>query len=53
MNEFGVEPHQCLVVEDSEHGIQAAVASGAHLHKVTDAQDLDYFKIFSQIQSIN
>lgn len=52
MKELDVEPHECLIVEDSDHGVQAALAAGGHLHKVSEAQDLNYFSIYSQIMNI-
>jgi len=31
MLDLGVSPHETLVVEDNEHGMQAARAAGAHV----------------------
>lgn len=36
----GVEASECLILEDSHHGRQAAHASGAHVLEVEDAEDV-------------
>jgi HAD superfamily hydrolase (TIGR01509 family) len=36
----GVEASDCLILEDSHHGRQAAYASGAHVLEVEDAEDV-------------
>ena len=40
MEAAGVEAKDCLIVEDSQHGRQAAYASGAHVLEVEDAEDV-------------
>lgn len=40
INFFGLNPSDCLIVEDSEHGIQAAKASGANLKVIASPNDL-------------
>jgi len=40
INFFNFEPSDCLIIEDSEHGIQAAKASGARLEVVSCPADL-------------
>jgi len=40
-----VTPQECLILEDNEHGIQAAEASGAHLLKVGLPEDVTYQRI--------
>lgn len=49
---LGLAPSQCLVVEDNEHGIQAAVASGSHLLQVATVYDVTYDRIRQRIQEI-
>ncbi|KAG1436884.1 hypothetical protein G6F57_020478 [Rhizopus arrhizus] len=39
MQRFGVDPKQCLIVEDNENGIKAARASGAQVLIVRDVGD--------------
>ena len=40
MEAAGVDAKDCLIVEDSQHGRQAAYASGAHVLEVEDAEDV-------------
>lgn len=53
MKKLGVEPHETLILEDNEHGIKAAIASGAHLLEVQSVCDVTYFNIMKRIESIN
>lgn len=39
---LNLDPTQCLIVEDNIHGIKAAKASGAHLMKVTNVEDVTW-----------
>jgi HAD superfamily hydrolase (TIGR01509 family) len=50
---FGLEPDECLVVEDNENGIKAAKASGAHLLVVKDVHDTNYENISLSIRMAN
>lgn len=52
MARLGLKPRQCLIVEDNEHGIRAAEASGAHLLKVQSANDVHYQNLIGRIQEI-
>ena len=52
MEYFKLHPSECLVVEDNEHGIRAAVASGAHLLVVKDTFETNYDNIKRKIQII-
>ena len=52
MSNLGLLPSQCLILEDSDHGIQAAQASGAHLFKVGTPDDVTYSNIKSFIKSL-
>lgn len=47
---LGLQPEECLVIEDNEHGIKAALASGAHLMKVDSVMDVTYQNIMSRIR---
>jgi beta-phosphoglucomutase-like phosphatase (HAD superfamily) len=38
---LGLEPAECLVIEDHDLGVQAGVAAGCRVHKVTSVDDLD------------
>lgn len=50
---LGLKPKECLIVEDNENGIKAALASGAHLLKVEQVTDVNYFNIKNRIKEIN
>ena len=40
MERLGVEPSESLIVEDNDHGVRAARASGAHVMVVRGVQDV-------------
>lgn len=52
MKSLDVEPHECLILEDNEHGIQAAVASGGHLLRIGVPDDVTYQAIKARISEI-
>lgn len=47
-----LQPHECLILEDNEHGIQAARASGAHVMVVGSVNDVNYDRIGKEIAAI-
>jgi len=49
MRRFGLQPRECLIVEDNEHGIQAARASGSHVMVVGTVNDVTYDRIQQEI----
>ncbi|HEY1837325.1 MAG: HAD family phosphatase [Rhizomicrobium sp.] len=49
MAKFGLAPEQCLVVEDNEHGIRAARASGAHVLVVGNPDDVTHERILAAV----
>jgi len=49
---LGLQPEECLVVEDNENGIKAALASGAYVMQVNNVQDVTYQNIKSKIAEI-
>ncbi|MBN1688558.1 MAG: HAD family phosphatase [Candidatus Omnitrophica bacterium] len=49
---LGVQPGESLVVEDNEKGVQAAVASGAHLMKVDAVHDVNWQSIQARIREV-
>jgi beta-phosphoglucomutase len=53
MARFGVEPSECLILEDNEHGIQAARASGGHLLRIGVPEDVTYQAIRTRIEEID
>jgi len=48
-----VEPHECLILEDNVHGIEAAIASGGHLLKIGHPDDVTCQAITNYINEIN
>lgn len=38
---LGVLPIECIIVEDSKHGIESAKASGAHVYEVRNCEDVN------------
>ena len=52
MDFLSVLPEECLILEDNDHGIQAALASGAHLMRIGVPDDVVYSEIKKVINSI-
>lgn len=46
---LGVRPSETLIVEDNQHGIRAAMASGAHVLAVQDVTDVTWRRIARRI----
>ena len=53
MKKFNVSPKECLILEDNDHGIQAAIASGGNLFKVGTPDDVQIDKIEKFISLLN
>lgn len=49
IRKFGLKPEECLIVEDNEHGIAAAKASGANVMEVESVEDVNYGNILKHI----
>jgi len=49
---LGMSPDQCLILEDNEKGIKAALASGAHLLRIYSVDDVDLSVILKGIATI-
>ena len=49
---FGVAPEEALILEDNDHGIQAARASGAHVLVVGSPDDVSYSRIRNALDTI-
>jgi len=45
---LGLQPEECLIVEDSPHGIAAAKASGGHVIEVRGVEDV-YITLFNDL----
>lgn len=52
MDQFGISPDEALILEDNQHGIEAAIASGAHLMKIGVPADVTYLAISQRIAEI-
>ena len=52
INRLGLSPEECLVVEDNQNGVKAALASGANLLKVETINDVTYSNIINSINEI-
>lgn len=52
INRLGLSPEECLIVEDNDNGIKAALASNAHLLQVFQVEDVNYAAIKSRIREI-
>lgn len=48
---FGLGPSECLIVEDNEHGIAAAQASGAHVMAVRSPEDVTHERLMAAIRA--
>mgnify|MGYP005625481151 CR=1 FL=1 len=53
MSILEVKPEECLILEDNDHGIQAAIASGGHLLKIGVPDDVTYQAIKARIAEID
>jgi HAD superfamily hydrolase (TIGR01509 family) len=53
MIDAGVNPDECLIIEDSIIGRKAALKAGGHLHPVLNTNDICLNKIMDNIDKIN
>jgi len=49
---LGLKPIECLILEDNDNGIKAALSSGAHLLKIETTEDVNYFNIKKRLEEI-
>lgn len=52
IEKLGLTPSECLVVEDNDHGIMAARASGAHVLVVREVDEVNFENINNTIKRI-
>ena len=52
IRKFGLKPEECLVIEDNPKGVQAGLASGAHVLKVENTSDVTYENIMRKIAEV-
>lgn len=49
IKKMGVSPKECMIVEDNDHGIMAAKASGAFVMEVETVEDVNFNNIMKSI----
>ncbi|NTS76933.1 HAD family phosphatase [Catenovulum sp. SM1970] len=52
ISRLGLSPEECVIVEDNENGIRAAIASGANVLKVESIEDVNIQNICSFIGEV-
>ncbi len=52
MKKLGLQPNECLIVEDNENGIRAAIASGGHLLTIKNIDEVNLDNILHKITEI-
>ena len=52
MERLGVKPDECVICEDNENGIKAAIASGGNLLRIKTVDDVNYENIRNTIKSL-
>ena len=52
ITQFGLDPKECLIVEDNENGIKAAQAAGANVLVVSDTEEVNLDNILRQIRQL-
>ena len=50
MKRLGLQPQECLVVEDNPNGVEAGKASGAFVLQVVSVLDVNYENITRKIE---
>lgn len=53
MDKLGVKPSRTLIVEDSPHGVEAAILSGAHVLKVSGTHEVTSNNLNQCLEEIN
>jgi beta-phosphoglucomutase len=51
--QLGVEPTECLVVEDNDHGVAAAQAAGCKVLRVDSTDDVSYSNIMAALNKFS
>lgn len=52
INKMNLNPEECLILEDNENGIKAAVESGGNLLKIGEVTDVTYLGIKNRISEL-
>jgi beta-phosphoglucomutase len=50
---LGIEPSECLVIEDHERGLRAAAAAGARVLEVSSVDEVTFANIQRRIAECN
>ena len=53
VDRLGCRPDECLVVEDNENGVKAALAARTHLMRVDSTIDVTYHNIIKKISQLD
>tara|TARA_B110000902_G_scaffold239141_1_gene287587 strand:- start:613 stop:1242 length:630 start_codon:yes stop_codon:yes gene_type:complete len=53
MSNFNLNPDDCLILEDNENGIKAAIESGGNLLRIDEVSDVNYLNIKCRINELN
>jgi len=53
IDRLNLKPQECLILEDNEVGIKAAIAIKAHLLKVNKLEDVNYLNIKKKIKEVS
>jgi len=51
MRRLGLNPEECMIIEDNENGIKAAKTSGARLMEVSEVDEVNYMNIMQCIEN--
>lgn len=52
ISRMNLKPEECLILEDNEYGVKAALASGGHLLKINSVQEVTFTNIMRRISEI-
>jgi beta-phosphoglucomutase len=52
ISKLGLKPKECLIIEDNDNGVRAAIASGAYVMKIKNVEDVNYYNIKAEIDRI-
>lgn len=53
IDRLNLKPEEVLIVEDNDHGVAAAFASGAHVMRVSGPSEVTFDSIWAEIQTVS
>ena len=53
ISHFGLTPKECVIIEDSPYGLEAAYESGAHVIKISDTKEVNIDNVIPMLSSFN